>query len=391
VFRKKIILPVICVVLLLVLVVIDQYAPRPINWQISLSAQDRIPYGCFLTHHFLPELFPGKDIVTAYDSLYDTLKGKTISRANYIIVTHQFDPDALDVKLLMNFVAEGNTVFIAAHTFGKELNKVLSLKTRMTDFDDQDASINFANPELRTNNGYILEKGSAMFYLSSFNKNKATLLGVNAEKKATFIKMQHSKGYIFVHTIPYAFTNYYLLKADTSEYIYTSLSYLPVATTFWDEYYKPNKAAPDTPLRFVLSHAPLSAAYYLALCSIILFIFFKARRTQRIIPEHVPLANDTLDFVTTVGRLYYQQANHQNIADKKVRYFCEFLHTHYFVQVSDFSEAFAAQIAAKADLPEENIKELFRYIEYIRNGESISEHELVHLHILLEDFYQKAL
>ena len=52
-------------------------------------------------------------------------------------------------------------------------------------------------------------------------------------------------------------------------------------------------------------------------------MIFNAKRRQRVVPIINPLPNTTLDFTKTIGNLYYQEGNHQNIVDKKIIYFLE--------------------------------------------------------------------
>ena len=56
----------------------------------------------------------------------------------------------------------------------------------------------------------------------------------------------------------------------------------------------------------------------IALLSIILFIFFNAKRRQRIIPIIEPLVNSTVDFTKTIGNLYFQQNNNADLINKKI-------------------------------------------------------------------------
>lgn len=50
--------------------------------------------------------------------------------------------------------------------------------------------------------------------------------------------------------------------------------------------------------------------------------------------------NTTLEFVKTVGNLFYRTQNHKNIAHKKITYFLNYLRTHYRLDTSHFNEEF---------------------------------------------------
>jgi hypothetical protein len=144
-----------------------------------------------------------------------------------------------------------------------------------------------------------------------------------------------------------------------------------------------------TPLRFILTTEPLRWAYYLTLISILFFIVFEAKRKQRIIPVIKPLTNTTLEFVGTIGNLYYQRGDHKNIAEKKIQFFLDQIHSSYFINTANKDEAYLSLLTKKSGVPEETIQELFKTINQISEQEKISVTQLTLLNKLIEKFHQK--
>ncbi len=123
---------------------------------------------------------------------------------------------------------------------------------------------------------------------------------------------------------------------------------------------------------------------------IVLFIFFYGRRKQRIIPVIPLLTNSTVEFVETVGNLYYQQKDYKNIAEKKISYLLDYIRNKYFIKTSSFDEETIQKIAEKSSLPSGKIKSLFREIEKINHSQKITEEELVNINYQIEKFYERT-
>ena len=70
--RSKIILIIFSVVLIGIIVT-EIVRPKPINWSFSFTAEDKIPFGCYVLYEELPNLFPESDIDKVTESLYEVL------------------------------------------------------------------------------------------------------------------------------------------------------------------------------------------------------------------------------------------------------------------------------------------------------------------------------
>ena len=216
------------------------------------------------------------------------------------------------------------------------------------------------------------------------------MLGKNQDNEVNFIRIKYGRGNFFLSTVPLAFSNYHLLNEDNSGYVFRTLSCLPAQKTIWDDYYKDGNKFSSTPLKFIVSQEALRWAYYLALLSVILFIIFYGRRKQRIIPVVPPLSNTTLEFVRTVGNLYYQQKEHKNIAQKKINYFMDYLRNKYFIKSGTFDNEVLGKISDKSSFPIDKLKNMFSLIEQIKTCNNISETELVKINSQIEKFYKRT-
>ncbi|MBK7630102.1 MAG: hypothetical protein IPJ23_05285 [Ignavibacteriales bacterium] len=384
----KFILPVTIVFIILVLVKL--VTPEPTDWNPTYSKNDKIPYGSYLLYETLKDLFPNQNIESTNLPFYNITRERKIENKNIIIICRSFEPDDLDAKVLKGLLNSGNDIFIAANIFGKFITDTLKLSTNYSFFGGYDSiKVNISNPNLLRETDYCFTKGNYNHYFTSFDTSKVIVLGTNNNDDVNFIKVNFGKGNLYLSTIPNIFTNYNLLKADR-DYIFKSLSYLKLRDVIWDEYYKEANKYQSSPIRFILSQPSLKWAYFTLLVSLIFFVIFKGRRDQRIIPLIKPLANTTMEFVNTVGNLYYKQSNHKNIAEKKITYFLDYLRTKYSVKTIQLNDVLIAQLSEKSYVERKEIKKMFDLINLVSISKSIKQVTLIELNNFIENFYTKT-
>ncbi|MBA3972548.1 MAG: DUF4350 domain-containing protein, partial [Bacteroidetes bacterium] len=251
------------------------------------------------------------------------------------------------------------------------------------------ASINFTNPKVKRKNNYVYKKAIENTYFTSIDTAKSIVLGNNISNKINFIQINWGQGKIFLSTVPEAFTNYLFVNESNYDYVYKSLSYLPIQTVLWDEYYKAGNVSTDSELRIIFRNPALLSAYYLLMFSLILFIIIGIKRKQRIIPVVEPLRNTTLDFVEIVGTLYYQTGNHKNIADKKIMFFLEYIRSTFQVKTTLYDDTFIERITNLSGVEKQKIHDLFYYFSDLSLRQSITQQELLKLNRMIETFHKE--
>jgi hypothetical protein len=386
---------------------IEWLKPKPIDWSHSYSSKDKIPYGNYVLYSNLASIFPGKIIRPVVTTIYETTDSifPTISREdtinyessiyNYLFVTNEFSPGETDLNSLIDFIHSGNNVFIASESFSKGFEDSVHFKLDehfpygFTNEDTAHAKdsilLSFVNPVIKGN--YYFKKPMGSSFFSSFDTLNTTVLGINENKEATFIKIHMGAGNLFLSSTPLVFTNYSMLDGNRYEYVSKALSYLPLEDVFWDEHFKMNRINASSPLKVILNYEPLRWAYFIAIGSMILFMIFEAKRRQRTIPVIEPLTNTTLEFVDTVGRLYYQNGNHKNIATKKITYFMDFIRNRYYLKTNKMDADFMDKLSEKSGKPLEEVKQTMEQIRKTNEKNNLSEEELIRLNAILEKFY----
>ncbi|MEQ9582305.1 MAG: hypothetical protein RIM68_09095, partial [Arenibacter sp.] len=91
--RSKIILGLFLAVLIGIIVT-EIVRPKPLNWRPSHTSSDKIPFGCYILFHELPNLFPGQKIQATNESLYNILVERdTTIASNYLLINDFLDLD----------------------------------------------------------------------------------------------------------------------------------------------------------------------------------------------------------------------------------------------------------------------------------------------------------
>jgi hypothetical protein len=204
-----------------------------------------------------------------------------------------------------------------------------------------------------------------------------------------FIRFGLGKGHLTLHAAPLVLSNYFLLQSNNYEYLSAIWQTLPdnINRVYWNDYYKRNA---DTSGLSVLWRYPATRlALLLAIFALLMYVLFESKRKQRIIPVIEPLKNDSVSFVETVGRLYYNKGNHANLAGKMTQQFLEWVRMHYFLNTNLLNEYFIEQLIIKSGQREAVVRELMQMIHEIKLGDAkIDDAYLYKLYNTIQDFYK---
>ena len=358
------------------IIYIDAVKPKPVNWFPSYDLTKKDPFGLYVLDKESSDLFTENKIQKVIKTLYEFFNSENALvdveydyRGSIFLVSEKYNLDSKSNKELFYFVGDGNTAFISCKNFPEMLMDSLnfSIDSRLQLSDT--VNVWMANKNLGSEK-YNLNIGAGNIYFSEIDTLTTTVLGYQGKdnkKEINFIKVPYREGYFYLHTQPASFTNYHLLKGNHFEYTEKILSYIPEGNLFWLVKDQNGEIASDSPLRYVLSQPALKWAWLLFLSGMLLFIIFNAKRKQRIVPILKPLTNTTVDFTKTIGNLYYQEGDHQNIINKKIIYFFEKIRNEYLIDTTVLDENFEKKLQLKTGKNIQDIKELVWLIKRI-NG-----------------------
>ena len=363
---------------LLLLVLVEYFTPKPIDWAFTLEERDKSPYGTYVLGAVLEEVFPGQTIDHSQSSVFD-LEDEVLSEANLLIIATNFDPDSVDAAVLLQQVSQGANALIAASFYRGYFADTLRL--------DVDTRL---LPTLPEPSDTLPRQTYDQTYFTAYDSARTTVLARDGDNRPVLLQMRFGAGALLLSSVPYQFTNYHLLRENGAPATARTLSYLPVQNVYWTEYYQTGRREATTPLRYVLSQPALRWALYLTLAGVLLFMALEAKRKQRAIPVVKAPANTTLEFVDTVSKLFLRTRDHKNIADKQIHYLLDEWRTRYRLDTSTLDEAFAERLAHKAGKPPTDVQALVSAIRGAQQRDTLSGDELVALRRQIEEFSERA-
>ncbi len=394
------------------------------NWRETYDEESRSPYGTSVIFELLKGYFPEEEVTVVKDSLHGILPEEN-RKANYVFIGEAMYMDSSDVNTLIRFVESGNIAFLSSKTIPYDL--MFHLYYEECDdiywedyalLTDTLARLNFSHPKLHMDSArtyQYLSRNEVQEYSWShiedfyFCEQQGGLapLGTLHDSLSNFARVRYGKGLFYLHTTPIAFSNLHLLEERKLEYANRAFSHLQAGPIYWDRYsrvpewmgrrmndryaYTPERElSKDSPLQYILGQPPLAWAWYTLLGLGLLFLIFRAKRRQRIIPVREANSNTSLEFISTIGRLYFLQNNHRQLALQQMKLFQSFVREHYFLHARELDEAFVDTLSHKSEVAPEAIQKILLLHRNIKSSSFVSENTLIDFHALLEDFYKNC-
>ena len=134
----------------------------------------------------------------------------------------------------------------------------------------------------------------------------------------------------------------------------------------------------------------LKWALLVAMFTLLLYVLMEMRRKQRLIPVMNKPKNDSLDFVKTIGRLYYEKGDNVNLCRKMASYFLEHVRNKYKLPTGTLDDEFVKKLQFKTGCEETEIQNIVSAIKALRTTTKMSDKQVADFHKKLESFYQKV-
>ena len=374
------------VVVIVMSLTVFSSADRRVDWGLTYDANSKQPYGLYifgeqLNHFFSKEVY--KISYTPYEYLR---RNHQKSNQNYIFTTKGIDEVSLK-KILSDVKAGSQALFLE-----KDNGLMDSLKIE-TDYDYV-SKINLQLNSTSYNKPIYLHIEKVFVkvsYFTQLDKERDKALGYvffseDTKKKINFVEVPYGKGKFFLHVgPPIAFTNYFLKESqEVRSYAATVLSYLPEdRPTVW---FVPPTQGEDT-LSFIMSQPQLRAAWHLMLVGFVLYLLFKGKRQQRIIPVIEKPKNTTIEFAQSISSLYYQERDATDMVRKKITYFLDQVRQRYYLDTQQINEDFAAKLANKSGKDKDLVQQIVGTIIHFEQTQQAQEETLTQLDKWIDEFW----
>ncbi len=397
------------------------------SWDENYRESNKSPYGTFVVYNLLQRYSTDHMLADISKSIPDDLPAMPIDSvaapANYVFIGEGLYLDSTSTQHLLDFVKSGNVAFISSKSIPYVLmDSMLTIPCTgqmwydYSAFEDTSVTTNLIHKDLKDPYSFKFEflyrsKPQPYYwqYIDSAYFCKAnylfTRLGEINGQFANFAKMSYGDGAFYLHTTPIAFSNIQLLRKEGLSYANKIFSHLGEGPIFWDKisrvdeeisrrrnqmatYDKNIRLDHEGPLSYILKQQSLAWAWYLALATGFLYLFFRAKRTQRIIPVLDVNANTSLEFISTIGRLYFLQNDHKKLCLQKMKLFLSYVRERYNMPAKQIDENFVKSLSLRSEVPEKTIGKIALMYQNINNSSFVSEKTMIDFHLEMEKFYK---
>jgi hypothetical protein len=372
---------------------------KQINNRVTLKSNDKIPYGTYVAQNSLDYIFPDADVEinelspASYRSFMSAINNYPDEHQQpslYVVISPYFSPTLREYNAIMKFIGQGNHVFISSFQWGKEFRDSLKLSVQNVFATKDSLKVSVLEPVYRDSLNYSYPGEAKNAYFTAYHTTYTTVLGRDNAGNPNLIQLTYEGGgSLYMHTSPLAFSNFFLLHKNNISYFNNVFSYLPSRITHieWDDYFRYGRGDFNS-LQVVLDTPPLAWAFWLLLAMFLIIYLFETKRRQRIIPKIQPLRNTSLDFVKTIGRLYYQYRDNKNLGMKMTVHLLSHVRHRYNIPASLGDERFVERLAHKSGYPADKVQQLVQRAKNMNESPRISDEELMEYHKLTEDFYK---
>lgn len=389
--RRLIIYSALFILLIGFVIYVDASAPRPVNWTPTYSVRDKIPFGLYVLDNESKRIFEGQEVkkfsetpYEFFDSNYNYETDQYTIAGTLIKIEENSTIDRESVNELFVFANRGNTVFLSMKSFPQSLLDTLGIAVK-NEFYIKD-SIGFKVDKPGSAKHFFAE-GISFTSFDSLPHDSARVLGhqyIDKNVVPNLVKVQYGNGSFILHTQPAVFTNFHLLKGNHYKYAEDVLNIIPEGDIYWNAQGMSGVGESSSMLRYIFSQPALKWAYYLSLIALFVFMFFNAKRKQRIIPEIEPVRNTTVDFAKTIGNLYFQEGNHHTIIEKKIIHFLEKVRREYMIDTYSLDDGFIEKLHSKTGAAREDIEQAVQLIKKHRHQFESTDTDVIELNKAIE-------
>jgi hypothetical protein len=439
------------IILLLLVVVLPSCHQQHVDWNVTMNKDGKNPYDTYLAHNSLKHFFPAasiKDLSRTYR--FSSMDGNTMynntGTTMMVLTGLTFGISQQEWDKLKMFVRAGNELVIFGSAFDPKIEEAFNIRKQgafeqQPEPDDKYFTSNrdvltLANDSVhrfgytgRAITAYFTSRGKNRM-LDEVEQHMAADTVVNEGDTASVIReaappvdsiveenysgdeeednayliadtmgyvngrpnclrIPMGRGHITLHAAPLVTSNYFLLQGRNIDYLAGLWSLMPadVDRIYWDDYYihSPQESSSNALWKYPATRYGLLLAILIALT----YVLFQMKRRQRIVPVIPPLRNDSVSFVETVGRLYYNKGNNANLAEKMAQQFLEWARMNCYLSTNRLNEEFILQLTLKTGQPQAKTEALVQMIHEVRlGGVHIDDAYLYQFYNTIQDFYK---
>lgn len=374
----------------LVVMFIQLYFPNPINWNRNFNTQSKDPYGLYVFNQELPHLLKDQKLektsLTPYEYFLNNTQASE-SKTTYLFVENTSSLNDVSVQQILKKVSDGADLVIATENFYYGNSYILD-------------TLKIQSHNIKTNNLHFVNKGSSTDTLNikdEYNNiftvknpdNYTTIAKLN--NNISFISTKFGKGNVYISSTPILLTNFYVLNNEAKSSIFTEefTSFIKKENVVWfDENYNIGEHQnSNSMLKVILGNKSSRFGWYTLIIGLLLYVIFYGKRKQRIVPIIEPVKNTTVEYIETVGNLYYQENNHTQLLDKQIKFALYFIRTEWKIISQDLNQDFKTKLQQKSLANTADIDQFINFITSFNTDRKYSQTDLIQFNQLLEKLH----
>lgn len=371
-------------VLFITYVIIDFMTPKPINWMVTYRTDDKNPFGGFILNERSSDLFEG-----GFELSTQTIAELANEEENLLILAEYADISDADQSKLFEILDRGGQVFIGATSFNYQLLDTLAFDVHFEYqlLDQRIFEVPQSTLKLKPSQYEYLYPSSLLLNYFDLESTHDWEVIATVDDRPVVMSKTIGEGRITIASIPLIFTNFGMLYDQNYRAVEELLRLLPSQNVHYTMFYKSGRREATTPFRYFLREDALRWSLYLGLFLVTLFLIISSRRKQRPIPVIKPPENTTVQYVKTLGSLFYRERNHKKAAMKLIGHFLNEIKERYFLQVV-YEEKFYHLLASKSGKELTKVIRTFELIQQVKASNQIEEKKLIDLSKKIESFNQ---
>jgi len=373
-----------------VVMFIQLYFPNPINWNRNFNTQSKDPYGLYIFNQELPHLLKDQKLIktalTPYEYFLEN-EQTTENKTTYLFVENKSGLDDVSVQQLLKKVSNGADLVIASESFYYGNSYILD-------------TLNIRLHNIKTNNLNFVNKGSSADTLKIKDEYNNIFTVKNPENytaiaklnnNISFVSAKFGKGTVYISSSPILLTNFYILNNEAKSIIFTEefVSFIKNENVVWfDENYSVGeRESNNSILNVIFKHKSLRFAWYTLIIGLLLYGIFYGKRKQRIVPVIDSVKNSTVEYIETVGNLYYQENNHTQLLDKQIKFALYYIRTEWKIITQDLNQDFKTKLQQKSLANTTDIDQFVNFITNFNIAKTYSQTDLIQFNQLLEKLH----
>lgn len=373
---------IIFIIIMVIMALFEVNKKEVTDWRKNFDVNEKSPFGLFVFNEEVKYLFKN-NLKKSDQSPYNYYNQYKKGLHNILVVESDMDEESWNT--ILDQVSKGSDAMVITTYIPKKISDSIGFFSSQMSFGEQNV---LKLTDKKYQNDFIKLDKFPSGKGFTFIKPEVEILGKAIENDSAthvnFIKAKIGKGNMYVHSEPLFLTNYYLLRTGNVKYTQDVFSYLNDRETLW--FVESNTKVSQFFMRFILSKPALKYAWWVFLGGLVLFVFFNAKRKQRIVPVIEPLKNTSVDFVKSIGNLYLQEGDFHDMMAKKAQYFLNKVRIDLLIDTRSLDEEFANKLHLKTGKTIEMINEA---VSLIKKGQdpyaAVMKEDLTRMNQLLDE------